>query len=94
MFACNQKTYFSLLTCSPDSYQVFYRTRGGKCSPLPDPSKGVTPALFPLISTSTHSADRSSSTVRGHIQDFEPLPQEHCVNVTAGGVNAVANALR
>jgi len=32
--------------------------------------------------------------VRDHIRDFQPLLQEDCVDLTAGSVNAVANALR
>ena len=35
----------------------------------------------------------ASSIVRGHIWDFGPLLQEECVDLTAGSVNVVANAL-
>ena len=39
--------------CISKKPQVTYWTRSGQCSPLSDPRQGTTPALFPLMSTST-----------------------------------------
>jgi len=72
---------------------MIYWIRSGKCSSLSDLMQGTTPALYPVISTSTPVLTNwFSSIVRDHVRDFEPLLQEDCVDLTAGSVNAVAES--